>query len=217
MSTLSSLLHSIKNHRFNHNRVADSFMLVPSGLRVKCVHDLSDDIHNLSRIVFPDALVQDAGVLCDGLVHGFFDLFGGHNLTDKAQVLSDRAWCPLVTVDDLSHHHPSVDNRDLGVIDHLEQFGQLPVAEGVGNSLLEVFALGFAVGEDVLVYPLVDGLGVNLEGPDQAREHLDAPWVPEHVLHIRDIHTELVSEAALDFEWNLAEDPVHGGYSFVRD
>ena len=78
------------------------------------------------------------------------------------------------------------------------------MTKGVSYGLLEVLVRFLALTVDVLVDPPVDSLWVNLKSPDQPREHLNAPWVPEHVLDIRDIHTELIGKAALDFKWNFA-------------
>ena len=89
------------------------------------------------------------------------------------------------------------------------------MAERVGDGVLKVQAILLAFLEDVLIDPLVDGLGINLEGPDESCEEFDAPWVSEDGLHVRDIHTELVSKAALHFKWELAENTIHGGDSLV--
>ena len=53
--------------------------------------------------------------------------------------------------------------------------------------------------------PVVDELGVDLEGPDETSEHLDGPGVAEDVFNISHIHAKLIAESLLDIKWDLAQ------------
>jgi len=91
------------------------------------------------------------------------------------------------------------------------------MAEVFFNDHLEIQIFALHVSKDVLVNPFVDELGVDLKRPDKTSEHLDAPWVPEHVLHVGHIHTELVAEALLHIEGDLTQDAMNLRDSFVGD
>lgn len=62
----------------------------------------------------------------------------------------------------------------------------------------------------MLIDPFVDELGVNLKRPHESGEHLDRPAVPKDILDILNVHAELVAEALLDVEGDLAEDAMDG-------
>lgn len=69
----------------------------------------------------------------------------------------------------------------------------------------------------MLVNPVVDELGVDLEGPDKASEHFNGPGVAEDVLDISHIHAKLVAESLLDIKWDLAQNAVDLRDSLVCD
>ena len=73
----------------------------------------------------------------------------------------------------------------------------------------------FAALINVLINPFVDRLRVNLEGPDESCEKFNAPWVSKNIFYVRNIHSKLVCESALHFEWYLSEDAIHGRDSFI--
>ena len=57
--------------------------------------------------------------------------------------------------------------------------------------------------------PVVDELGVDLEGPDEASEHFNGPGVTEDVFDISHIHAELIAESLFDIKWNLAQNAMN--------
>ena len=65
--------------------------------------------------------------------------------------------------------------------------------------------------------PLVDSLWINLKSPDDSGEEFDAPWMPEDLLHICNIHTKLIAESSLHLKWDLSKTSVHGRNSLVRN
>jgi len=56
---------------------------------------------------------------------------------------------------------------------HCEELNELFVTKLLLDDLLEVDILGVAVIEHVLIDPFVNELGVDLQRPDEAREHLN--------------------------------------------
>ena len=57
--------------------------------------------------------------------------------------------------------------------------------------------------------PLVNCFGVDLESPNESGEEFNAPWIPEDVLHVCNVHTKLVAESSLHFKWDLSKISVH--------
>ena len=56
-----------------------------------------------------------------------------------------------------------------------------------------------------------------MESPDKSGKKFDTPWVLEDVLHISNIHTELIAESTLHFKWNFSQAAMHCGDSLVTD
>lgn len=56
---------------------------------------------------------------------------------------------------------------------HCEELNELFVTKLLLDDLLEVDILGVAVIEHILIDPFVNELGVDLQRPDEAREHLN--------------------------------------------
>ena len=54
-----------------------------------------------------------------------------------------------------------------------------------------------------------------MEAPNEAGEHLNGPGVAEHVLDVRDVHTELVAESLLNIEGDFSQDAMDFGDSLV--
>ena len=54
-----------------------------------------------------------------------------------------------------------------------------------------------------------------MEAPNETGEHLNGPGVAEHVLDVRDVHTELVAESLLHIEGDFAQDAMDFGNSLI--
>lgn len=98
---------------------------------------------------------------------------------------------------------------------HHDKLDQLLVTKVLLDHFLEVKVLAIGCSKNVLVDPFENYFRVNLKTPNESGEHLDRPTVPKDVLHILHVHTELVTEALLDVEWDLTEDAVDGGDSLI--
>jgi len=192
-------INGVLDEGFDDNRVSTA---------VGSLHSLANKGHNWPVVSIED-LLDNVWISGDHFLDSILHILTNGDGGSESKLLSNLGWHASVSIDDVLHHHLAVGNSDLVMMQKHEKVTELLVSELVLNHILEVNLLLLTVTVDVLVHPLVDSLGVDLESPDESGEELDTPWVLEDVLDIGDIHTKLVAESLLHFKWDFSEAAVH--------